>query len=251
MSDSIAPPSGGEPAWVAQVAKEVRGPDLNGYATPTDFVKSYRDVAKERDTIKSEHEKLKAAPRGVMPLKADATPEQVAEFRKTFGVPDKPEGYMFKFPEGIPDGLVNPEDTKAFSALVHSLHVPLETAQKVIDFETQRAIKVHNDFAAKQNEIAKKTAAALVEKYKDGTDSKVKDALKAIEAFFGPEIRAKFEDKNDPMGNDLAWIEGAINLSQFVTERGLPGSGTGTGAVNAEPDFKGIYSKSYHDGHMN
>lgn len=239
-----------EPAWVSQVAKEARGPDLNAYATPTDFVKYHRDVAKERDTIKAEHDKLKALPRGVMPLKGDETPEKVAEYRKTFGVPDKPDGYAFKFPDGIPDGIVNPDDTKAFAALAHSLHVPMETAQKVIDFETQRAIQTRNAFAEKQNEIAKTTATALLEKYKDGADAKVKDALKAIEAFFGPEIRSKFEDKQDPMGNDLAWIEGAIKLSAFVTERGPTGGGTGVGSATTAADLKDIYLKSFNDGHM-
>lgn len=240
-----------EVPFFSQVKAENRDLDMKEWGkTADEWAVTMRKTRKEYADLKTEHEKLKTLPRGVMPLKGDEPPEKVAEFRKTFGVPEKPEGYTFKFPDGIPDGIVNPEDTKSFAALAHSLHVPLATAQKVIDFETQRAIQTRNAFAEKQNELAKKTAAALVEKYKDGADAKVKDALKAIEAFFGPEIRAKFEDKKDPMGNDLAWIEGAIKLSQYVTERGPLGGDAGGSASKTTVNAEDIYSKSVKDGHM-
>lgn len=239
--------------WIVSFPADVRGEDMVSWGkTPAEVATNVRNTFKERDTLKGEYEKLKSQPRGVMPLKPDSKPEDIAAYDKAFEVPEKPEGYKFTFPEGLPDGIVKPEDTKAFATIAKELHLPPAVAQKLADFETQRAVAAHNAWAKAQDEAAKTTAAALVEKYKDGADGKVKDALKAIEAFFGKEIRAKFEDKNDPMGNNLEWIEGAIRLSQFVTERGLPDSSTGTDAVGANglPDPEKLYKNSFSRGYM-
>lgn len=58
------------------------------------------------------------------PLPANATPEQVAEYRRANGIPEKPDGYF----EKMPNGLVVGEDDKSlfdnFAAAMHSMNAP-------------------------------------------------------------------------------------------------------------------------------
>lgn len=55
----------------------------------------------------------------IKPLGEDASDEDVAAYRKTFGIPDKPEGYL----EALPDGLVVGDDDKPFvDQFVEAMH---------------------------------------------------------------------------------------------------------------------------------
>lgn len=56
---------------------------LQRFNSPLDLHKSYRELEKKASSIKQAPE-----------LPNDATPEQVAEYRKAAGIPDKADGYM-------------------------------------------------------------------------------------------------------------------------------------------------------------
>ena len=53
----------------------------------------------------------------------DATPEQVAAFRKVTGAPETPEGYGSLRPEEFPAELWDAESEKQFAALAHKHHL--------------------------------------------------------------------------------------------------------------------------------
>lgn len=117
------------------------------------------------------------------PLAKDATPEQVAEWRKGNGIPEKPEDYF----NGLPNGLVIGADDKpmfdAVAGKLHELNAKPEVihaladwyygmqdeqveAQKVADTESKNkltgALKTAwgNDFAANSNVYASFVASA-------------------------------------------------------------------------------------------
>jgi hypothetical protein len=53
-----------------------------------------------------------------------STPEEIAAFRKAFGVPEKSEEYSFK-PEKLPDGVSwDDNSAKQFAAIAHKHHIP-------------------------------------------------------------------------------------------------------------------------------
>jgi hypothetical protein len=76
--------------------------DLAKYASPDQVYKSLRSLQADISSGK-----LKAPP---APLPANATDEQKAEYRKTNGLPEAPEGYVAKV--ALPDGVVLGEADK-------------------------------------------------------------------------------------------------------------------------------------------
>lgn len=78
----------------------------------------------------------------------NATPEQVANWRKTVGAPEKPEGYLGDAktlrPDSVPEEYWNPEGEKAFLALAHKHHLPAAAVKDIIAFQanvTQEQLK--------------------------------------------------------------------------------------------------------------
>jgi hypothetical protein len=66
------------------------------------------------------------------PLAADAPPEAVAQWREDNGVPQKPEGYFEKLPEGLVLGDEDKEIFGDFATRMHEKHVPTETMHEVV-----------------------------------------------------------------------------------------------------------------------
>lgn len=117
------------PDPIADWRKSMAGDDekalkvFERYATPQDFGKAHLEAVNK---IRSgEFSK---------PLPKDATAEQVAEWRKGNGIPDKPEGYF----EQLPNGLVIGEDDKplfdGFAAALHELNAPPALIHKTVEW---------------------------------------------------------------------------------------------------------------------
>lgn len=112
------------PTWRADIAgaDEKAMKALERFATPQDLAKSYFEAqAKIRSGELAK------------PLPKDATPEQVAEWRKGNGIPEKPEGYR----EKLPNGLVIGEDDvpiidKVLAGPLHKHGIRPEAVHEVI-----------------------------------------------------------------------------------------------------------------------
>lgn len=94
-------------------------PALKDFKSAADLAKSYVE------TKKMVGQKINGIPG------KDATPEQRAEFNKALGVPETPEGYEFKAPDGLPEALrdlYSEEDSAKWAKRMHELGVPKETA---------------------------------------------------------------------------------------------------------------------------
>lgn len=68
----------------------------------------------------------------------DATPEQLAAWRKVLGTPDKPEGYYgeqksFR-PDAVPEDAWDAETEKGFLALAHKHHLPPAAVKEIMAF---------------------------------------------------------------------------------------------------------------------
>ena len=134
-------PPGGEPESPAAEERdwraEMAGDDekllkyLGRVASPKALVEK---VKKHEDDVKGG--------KYLSPLPDDPTSEQLAAYRKQWGIPEKPEGYL----ENLPDGLVIGEDDKPvidqFAAAMHAQNAPPGIAQAAIAF--------YYDLAAKQ-----------------------------------------------------------------------------------------------------
>jgi hypothetical protein len=98
------------PTWRADISggDEKASKLLERYATPQDFTKAYLEAVKKI----SSGELAK-------PLPKDATPEQVAEWRKGNNIPEKPEGYFEKLPNGL---VIGEDDKPLFDSVAQKLH---------------------------------------------------------------------------------------------------------------------------------
>lgn len=98
-------------------------------------------------------------------LSSDATPEQVAAWRKTVGAPDKAEGYYSDTvksyrPESVPENMWDVESEKKFLAVAHKHHLPPAAVKEIMDYYggslATGVAKMEADGAAQQ--AAEKTA---------------------------------------------------------------------------------------------
>lgn len=76
------------------------------------------------------------------PLGANATPEEVAAFRTQNGIPEKPEGYLEKLPDGL---VIGDADKPMFESFAKGLH-DLNADPKI----AQYAVKWYNEFQEQQ-----------------------------------------------------------------------------------------------------
>jgi hypothetical protein len=68
----------------------------------------------------------------------EATPEQIAAWRKVVGAPEKAEGYLANTrsyrPDSIPETMWDSESEKRFLAVAHKHHLPPGAVKDIIDF---------------------------------------------------------------------------------------------------------------------
>lgn len=110
-------------------------------------------------------------------LPKDATPEQIAAYRTENGIPEKPEGYLEKLPQGL---VIGDEDKPLFTKFAEKLHaknLPPEAAHAAVEF---------------YNELQEEQQAALVETDR-ATKASTEDKLRAE---WGAEYRANLNHLN-------------------------------------------------------
>jgi hypothetical protein len=88
------------------------------------------------------------------PLPENATPEQVAAYRTQNGIPEKPEGYFEKLPDGLVIGDADKPLFNSFAEGLHKLNAPPQIAQYAVSWynklqEEQTAKLAEGDTAAK------------------------------------------------------------------------------------------------------
>jgi hypothetical protein len=96
---------------------------LERYTTPDAFGKAHLEAVKKI-----------SAGEFAKPLPADAKPEQVAEWRKANGIPEKPDAYFEKLPNGR---VIGADDKPMFDEVAQRLHAknaPPELVHELVDW---------------------------------------------------------------------------------------------------------------------
>jgi hypothetical protein len=145
---------------------------LDRFTAPSDVAKSWRALE-----LKQSSGELKSQ------LPKEATPEQVAQWRKDNGIPEKPEGYVEKL--ALPNGLVLGDEDKPivaeFAAAAHEDNIPPTAFNKLVE----RYYKIQDAIAIKREETDGK--------FKQETDDSLRNE-------WGPDYRANI----NAVGNLLA-----------------------------------------------
>ncbi len=112
----------------------------------------YASPAAAAAALAAAQQKIRSA-KVVEPLSAEATPEQVAEYRKATGVPEKADGY--KLPEGVVPDEGTKQYLKSFYEEMHAANVPQGVVEKALgayfkNVETAAAKQAEDDLAFHQ-----------------------------------------------------------------------------------------------------
>jgi len=131
--ETKAPPGGWPEDWRDRYAKgdEKLLKQLGRYASPEAAL----------DALFAAQKRISQGDLGVKKPGKDAKPEELAAYREAMGVPEAPDAYF----EKLPNGLVIGDDDKPlfdkFAAMMHEENVPASAMHKVVDWYYKEVIE--------------------------------------------------------------------------------------------------------------
>lgn len=163
-----------------------------------------RELKTPADVAKLAREQASLLGNAVRLPKEGAPQEEIDAFLNKLGRPEKEDGYKFKVPEQLPEGLpYDGERAKAFASFAHGIGLTQKQAAAIHDWAAGNAVK---DFGAGAERLLQQTEAqskaateALVKQWGplDGTTAKANlvFADRALQMFGGDEVAKELEAK--------------------------------------------------------
>lgn len=174
------------------------------------------------------------------PLAADATPEQIAEWRKANGVPEKLDAYFEKLPNGR---VIGKDDQPMFNQVaerLHKLNVPTSVMHDLVDWyytgqESQAAAERQVDQADSQ-----KATLALKEAYGDDYKPNMGILENWLEGM-GKDLKAKLKDA--VLGDGTRLMNNVDAVKWLVSQARSANPLAGLLPTNGEGDLKSLESE--------
>lgn len=162
------------------------------------------------------------------PLKADASPEEVAAWRAENGVPAEPAGYKLELPDGLVLGEADKPVADKFIERMHAKNAPPELVNEAVGWYLSQQEEMLNARDAFDAEAASKAEEALRDEY----GRQYKPFVAAATQLIPNGIREAFLDARletgERIGNNaqvIRWLaQVAAELNPAATV--VPGSGT-------------------------
>lgn len=110
--------------WREKLTKDAKELDrLKRFTSPKDIWDGYRNL-----------EKMKSSGAFKQGLPENPTPEQLAEYRKSAGIPEKPEGYEVKLSDGMVLGEADKPIVERFKQFAHERNLPPNIVSESVDW---------------------------------------------------------------------------------------------------------------------
>lgn len=193
-------------------------------------LKRYESPKAALDALFAAQEKIRTG-QAKEPLSKDAKPEEVAAWRKANGIPDTPEGYLEKLPEGI---VLGDDDKEGFSGFVKDMHesnAPPELVHKAVAAYQKRMEEHTLAVQAQDNEQKNATIAALTQEYGPEYAANIQSMKNFITASFPKEVGEQFLSARLGDGTALFnhpdMIRSLVRISRELNPTGTPTPGTG------------------------
>ena len=154
----------------------------------------------------------------------NATLEQKTEFNKKLGVPDKPDDYSLKAPDGAPEGLFKDDQIKAFRNDAHELGVPKAKAEELFNRFAGRQVETYNGMMTNNKQGEQQRIDALKTDLGTEYDATVAVADKAA-SFASPAMFDKIQKAGLSADPDI--IKGFAKIGKALGEGMLKGHGPG------------------------
>lgn len=208
--------------WRSALPEELRGESVFESIKGKDVNEALPVLAKNYVNA----QKLVGADRISIPGK-NATPEQIAEYHKKLGVPDKPDAYEHKLPEGLKPEQLDTALLTTWKERLHKAGIPKTAAEQIINqylednagqINAQETARIESD---KQNDLS------VREKWGDKYDENSNFARHALEQLGTPEL-AQFFDQSG-LGNHPELVEFFAKAGRAIAEDTARGAGDGTG----------------------
>lgn len=226
--------------WQDKLADEYKGnPALKDFKDINSFAKSYLDT-------KSLVGKVKIG----VPTK-DSKPEEIAEFYKQLGVPEKADLYEIKKPEKLPEGVeFNEAEAKEFSNLAFDLKLTKEQVQKLQEYDLGRRGRSTESERARQANLDKEFDTLVTQKYGDKQSEVIAKAGEMIAEYGGKEVAEMLNKLDNKQLVAVSSILYEIHNKNFK-EGDLPGRSsagtTGLTYIEAQAQLREVMSsKAYN-----
>lgn len=199
---------------------------LKRFSSPKDVI----------DALISAQQKIRSG-EAKQPLAKDATPEQIAAFRKENGIPENPEGYLEKLPDGVTLGDEDKEGAAAFLKEAHESNLPPAVVSMALKAYVERQ-------------------QAFTEQRQQADIAQREECINLLRDAYGPEYQANInimnnfvkstfpEDRQDAilsarlgdgtaMFNDPAVLQAFVKIARDVNPVGIPMPGQGFDRVES------------------
>ena len=170
------------------------------------------------------------------PLKADATPEELAAWRAENGVPETPDAYELKLTDGLIIGDSDKPFVDEFLTIAHAKNMDSATVSTAVDWFLGKQQELIAEQAERDGERRVKTFEALREEFGPQYKTEVKVAMQALESA-APGVKDAFLAgrlaDGTMIGDSPEIIRWLNSITRQLNPVGVVVPGSGTNAVQA------------------
>lgn len=225
------------PGWQSGLPQAYRGNALlKGMDVPGKLFEAYRDS----------HEKLsKLEGKSYIPGK-DATAEEWATYRKTMGVPDSKDGYVFEIPEVV-DKSESAALVQWFKDVAFEEGLPAETTKRLFSRFMNDNIKAREEQHKAQREQMQAKTDELKKKYGEKWSERVENARTFVKEKLGDAVYEDMVQKN--LFDNPVYLDSLAGLHSKLGEDSLPGGGgSGGGVVKSTDGLRELFPTMFPKG---
>lgn len=206
QTETLNADKGADPGWLKLFPKEQQNDE---------FFKQYPNAKEALLDLKSKVERSKNA---IIKPGEGATEGEIAEYRRSLGIPEKPEDYHLPLPEGLPEGLTPGEDTW-FRELAHKHGLSKQQAENVFQDYYRNVGEQYKAQQAERERQSKQAVADLQREYGAEYNAKLTLGQRAIQEIGGADFAKYLEESG--LGNDPRMIRAAIRMGELIGEDSL------------------------------
>lgn len=210
LAKEDAPPPA-EKTWRDDLPPELRDdPTLKLFADPASLAKAHVEA------------KAMIGRKGLIVPKEGDPPEVVEAFRKGLGVPDSPDKYDLKPPEGLPEGLWDEKAAATYREAAHKANLSPMQAQRVAEiFLEQQAEQMRAVVQAQEDAVSE-----LRREWGVKYDLNLAQASRAMQTL-GLEPLLDVPIGGMRLGDHPLIVKAMAKVGAEISEDGAPGLGTG------------------------
>ena len=180
-------------------------------------------------------------------LPKNATPEQLSDWRKENGIPDKPEDYELKFDSGLVIGDADKALVDNFLKVAHGRNLDSESVKSTIEWYYQEQERMTNERLDQDEKEARETISTLAQEY-GGEYKRNMTAVENLLSTFPDEVRDLFKSGRLANGkaifNEPQVIRAFVSMAREVNPAStVVSAGAGDPSKTIEDEIKSIESK--------